>query len=150
MITIKQINEFLAPKKLIVAGVSRDEKKFGNLVFKDLINKGYDVCPVNRNADEIDHVKCYNKVTDIPDGYDKLLIITPKDQTMDILIQAKEKGIDHIWIQQSSENKEVLNFIKKENINAIYKKCVFMFTEPVTGGHKFHRRIVKFFGGYPK
>jgi len=150
MVTLNQINDFLGPKKMAVAGVSRDDKKFGNLVYKSLLEKGYDVCPINPMTEKIDEEKCYPSVLELPDGYNRLYIVTPKNKTIEVLEQAAKKGIKFIWIQSKSETKEALAFAREKGIDTIYKKCMFMFTEPVEGGHKFHRTIVKFFGGYPK
>jgi len=150
MVTIEQINNFLATKKLAMAGVSRDSKKFGNMVFKSLIEKGFEVCPINPLANEIDDVKCYSSVKEIPVGFDRLLIVTPENKTMQVVQDAFEKGIKLIWIQQKSENKEILQFAREKGFDVIYKKCIYMFAEPVSGGHKFHRTIAKIFGSYPK
>jgi predicted CoA-binding protein len=47
MVTKKIIEEFLGPRKLAIAGVSGNSKKFGYLVFRDLKANGYEVYPVN-------------------------------------------------------------------------------------------------------
>ena len=54
MITKAQINEFYSQSPIALIGVSRDKKKFGYMVFKELKNKGYKVVPVNSSADIID------------------------------------------------------------------------------------------------
>ena len=150
MVTLNQIEDFLVEKKLAIAGVSRNSKKFGYLVFKHLRERGYDICPINPNADNIDDLKCFTSVKEIPDLYDRLLIVTQVNNTIDVLKEAIDRGIKKIWIQNKSENKEVLKLAEEKNIDVIYKKCIFMFVEPVEGGHKFHRTIVKFFGSFPK
>lgn len=40
MTTLNDITEFLAPKKLAIAGASRNPKKFGGIVFTELKKKG--------------------------------------------------------------------------------------------------------------
>ena len=149
MVTLNQIENFLSEKRLAIAGVSRDSKKFGHLVFKHLREHGYDLCPINPNTDKIDDFKCYTSVKEIPELYDRLLIVTPVSKTQDVLKEAIERGIKQIWIQNKSENMDVIKLAKEKNIDIIYKKCIFMFAEPVEAGHKFHRAIAKFFGSYP-
>jgi hypothetical protein len=150
MVSMEQINSFLTPKKLAIAGVSRDKKKFGYMVFKDLVEKGFDICPINPAAEEIDNIKCYKSVNEIPEEYKNLFIVTPVEKTMQIIEEAYKKGIKNIWVQQHSESRESLLFAKEKKMNVIYKRCIFMFAGPVTGGHKFHRFLVKLFGSYPK
>jgi len=149
-VTKKQIDEFLQGKKLAIAGVSRSEKKFGHQVFKELRAKGYSAIPINPNTDTIDGEPCFKHVTDLPSGVDSLLILTPKDQTDEILREAIRKGIKNIWVQQMSDTKETLKIAEEYQKEIIFGKCIFMFSEPVGSIHKFHRTLVKFFGGLPK
>jgi len=146
----ESINQFLAPKKLAVAGASRNTKKFGYAVFNELRQKGFDVCPVNPNADLIDGVTSYKSVMELPAGYEKLFIVTPKNETDVIIKQAAEKGIKHIWIQQMSNSPESSKIAKEHGIELIEKECIFMFAEPVNSVHKFHRFLWKVFGQLPK
>lgn len=144
------INKFLADKKFAIAGVSTNEKKFGYVVFKELRDKGFDICPINPKVNEIDGVKCYPSVNDIPESYDKLFIVTPKDTTDIILKEASEKGIKQVWIQQMANTKESSSIARNLGIELIEKECIFMFAEPVKSIHKFHRTLRKLFGMMPK
>ena len=150
MTTLTQVQGFLANKKLIVAGASATEKKFGNMIFKKLIEKGFDVIPVNPNTKEISGYISFETVSEVPEEYTKLYIVTPKSQTDAIIKEAAAKGIKDIWVQQSSDTPETRGIAKELGINLIDKKCMFMFLEPVTSIHKFHKAIVKLFGSYPK
>ena len=144
------ISQFLAPKKMAIAGVSRNTKKFGYAIFNELRQKGFDICPVNPNADEIDGVKCYKSISELPAEFEKLFVVTPKNETDLILKQASEKGIKHIWVQQMSDSKETSRIAKENGIELIDKECIFMFAEPVTSVHKFHRLIWNIFGKMPR
>lgn len=150
MTTLNEIQKFLEPKKLAVAGASRNPKKFGGTIFKELKEKGFELYPVNPNADEIQGVKCFKTIADLPSDVGHLYIVTPKTQTQEIVNAAVEKGIKMIWIQQKSETPEAVKTAEDAGIQLIYNKCIFMFVEPVTGPHSFHRFFTKLFGGYPK
>ncbi|MFC2151492.1 CoA-binding protein [Bacteroidota bacterium] len=146
----ESIKKFLAPKKIAIAGVSANTKKFGYAVFNELKQKGYDICPINPKLDEVEGVKCYKSVADIPNDYEKLFIVTPKSATDSILTEAAEKGIKHIWVQQTSNTKGTVQLAKEKDIELIHKECIFMFANPVNSIHKFHKVIWKFFGLLPK
>ncbi|HAF29609.1 MAG TPA: hypothetical protein DCG75_11220 [Bacteroidales bacterium] len=146
----QSIEEFLAPKKMAIAGVSANTKKFGYAIFNELKQKGYDICPINPKLDELKGIKCYKSVADIPGEYEKLFIVTPKSSTDEILKQAAKKGIKHIWIQQTANTKESATIAKENNIDLIEKECIFMFANPVNSIHKFHKTIWKIFGLLPK
>lgn len=148
--SLQQIKDFFAGNKIAIAGVSRYKNKFGYSVFKDLKEKGVEVIPINPNAKSIDNVTCLNDVTELPNNVNSLLIITPKHETDKVLKAAINKGIKNIWVQQMSETENSLKIAEEYQKEVIFKKCVYMFAEPVTGGHKFHRFFVKLFGAYPK
>ena len=150
MSTISNIQEFLVSKKMAIAGVSRDKKKFGYQVFSDLKEKGFEIYPINPKAETINGSKCYGSVSELPEGIENLLIITPKDQTEAIVSEGISKGIKNIWIQQMSESEESIELAKKNGINVISHYCIYMFADPVKGFHKFHRTLAKVFGKYPR
>lgn len=150
MTTLNQIQKFMAPKKLAIAGVSRNPKKFGGSIFTELKNKGFDLYPINPNADEIQGVKCYKSVADLPADVKHLHIVTRKNETAAVVAEAVKKGMEMIWIQQSSDTPEAIKIAEDAKIQLISHKCIMMFSEPVNSVHKFHRSIVKLFGGYPR
>ena len=148
-VTRQQIQNFLEKKTIAMAGVSRNPNKFGYQVFKELRAKGYEIIPINPNADSIDEVQCYADVGDIPGEVESLLIMTPKDKTDKILRDAIKRGIKHIWVQQMSETEETLKVAEEFQQEIIHRKCIFMFAEPVAGAHKFHRVLLKVFHALP-
>ncbi|MFW5822855.1 MAG: CoA-binding protein [Tangfeifania sp.] len=150
MTTLNEIQQFLAPKKMAIAGVSRNPKKFGGSVFRELKEKGFELFPINQNADEIQGIKCYKSVSDLPEDIKHLFIVTPKASTASVAGEAISKGMDMIWIQQYSDTPEAVEAIQQAGIPLIHKKCILMFADPVKGPHNFHRFLVKVFGGYPK
>jgi hypothetical protein len=150
MVSKKDIRDFLEPKKLAIAGVSRNPKKFGRAVFDGLKKIGYTVFPVNPNTADIDGEKCYASVKDLPDEVRHLIIVTPKKDTDSVLREAIGRGITHVWVQQMSETRETPRIAKESHVELITNKCIFMFADPVKGIHKFHRTIVGIFGMLPK
>lgn len=150
MTTLNEIQDFLAPKKMAIAGASRNPKKFGGSIFKELLEKGFELYPINPNTDEVQGVKCYKSVAEMPPDVTNLFIVTPKAETNQIVEAAIKKGVKTIWIQQMSETPEAIKMAEDAGISVISKKCMFMFADPVKGPHAIHRFFTKLFGGYPK
>ena len=145
---MNDVARFLSAGKYAVAGVSRDPKKFGSVVFKTLREKGMDVVPVNPNSDEIFGQKCYRSVSDIPSDVKGVILMTPKEETLGVARSAINRGIKDIWVQQGAETKETISELEKEDINLISKECIMMFWKP-DGMHSFHRFLKKIFGRLP-
>lgn len=144
------IEAFLAPKKLALAGISRNPKKFGHAAFTELKKKGYEVYPVHPSATEIDGVLCYPSVESLPAGITHLVSMVPKDQTTAVVRAALDRGINNIWIQQMSETPEAIQLAQERNAGLVIKTCILMHITPVKGVHAFHRGLLKLFGKLPK
>jgi len=78
MLTLKEAApEFLAKKRVAVTGVSRKpENHGGNLVYQRLRQRGYEVFPVNPNADQVEGDRCFHDLKSIPGGIDAVVIAT--------------------------------------------------------------------------
>lgn len=148
MATKIQIEQFLAAKTIAMAGVSRNPKKFGYDTFTDLRKKGLNLIPVNPNAEEIGGIKAYKSINDLPEGIESLVVMTPKQETANVVMQAREKGIKNIWIQQMSETPEAIKALEGSGTNLITNQCIRMYQNP-SGIHKFHFSLKKFFGRLP-
>jgi len=149
MVTLKQINDFIDSQPIAMVGVSRNPKKFGYAAFKELKEKGMKIIPVNPEADQIMGEKSYPNVKALPSEVNGIIILTKKEKTAAIVREAKEKGINHIWIQQMADSKEALNELNSSGINFITGECILMHYKPHSI-HKFHGRLKKFFGLFPK
>jgi len=56
--TRESIEKFLQLKKISVVGVSRNKDKFGNMLYRELKNSGYQVMAVNPNVDLVEGDHC--------------------------------------------------------------------------------------------
>jgi predicted CoA-binding protein len=145
---MKDVARFLSLGKYAVAGVSRDPKKFGIQMFKDLRKKGMDAVPVNPKTDTIDGMRCYGSVSELPSDIQGVIFMTPKEETLSVAREAIAHGIKDFWIQQGAETKSIISELEKENVNLINNECIMMFWKP-NGVHSFHRFLKKIFGGLP-
>ncbi len=144
------IKTFLESGKLAIAGVSRDEKKFGYAVLKKLKETEHDLYLVHPDTDTLHGEPCYRNVSLLPGDIGGLLIITPKTQTLGVVEDAVKKGIPNLWIQQMSETPESIDYALANKVNLVTKQCILMFAEPVEGFHKFHRNLKKWFWMLPR
>jgi predicted CoA-binding protein len=149
MTTQASVEGFLAEKTLAIAGVSRDGKGFGNSVLKDLTGKGYEVLPVHPEAEEVGGVQCSPSLAELPKEVGGLILVVPPDQTARLVREAKDVGIDRVWMQQGAESAEAVEFCQENGIDAVHGECIMMFAQP-TGFHRFHRWLWGVFGKLPE
>jgi uncharacterized protein len=143
------IKEFLEPKSFAFVGLSRDPKKFSRSVFKELIAKGYEIYPVNPNMDDVEGVKCFHDVAELPENVKHGLFMTPKANTAGAVENAVHHRFTHIWIQQGAETKEAVEIANQNSVKLVQGACIMMHANP-GGVHKFHRMLSKLFGVFPK
>lgn len=146
-----KISDFLSKSETIaVVGVSElNKKKFGRYIFDQLKTKGYNVIPVNKRAQFIDGEPSYHSISDLPQECKRVIIVTPKTETVPMVEQAIKKGVKNIWIQNESWNSDVIHVDGIDSTSLIHHQCVMMFAQPVGGIHGFHRFLKKLGGGLP-
>ncbi len=150
MVTRKLIDDFLALNSFAVVGVSRSGKKFGNSVFRILRERGKKVFAVNRLAEKVEGERCFARLQDLPEKVDGVVIAVAPKEAESVVKEAAETGIRRVWIQQGSETRRSIQFCEQYGLDAVYGKCIIMFSEPVESFHKFHRWCLKVLGKLPK
>lgn len=141
------IEDFISSKKIAIVGMSRSEKKFGNMACRELRSKGYDIFPVHPEAKEIEGIACYPNLQALDGKVDALWIAIPPKNVPLVLEEAAKIGLKKIWLQQGAWSKEVQNSIDQLGLQVISKKCILMYAPPVRSFHKFHRAVKGIFGG---
>ncbi len=148
------IEDFLAQKRIAVAGVSRSEQGApANLIYRKLKEAGYRVFAVNPNAATVEDDPCYASLKAIPEPVDGVVISTRPEAGEEIVRQCAELGISRVWMHRSfgqgSVSDAAVDFCHKHNIAVIPGGCPMMFCPPVDFGHKCIRWFLKMTGGLP-
>ena len=99
-----RVHDFLAQKRIAVAGVSRDNSHHpvGNLIYRRLKKTGHDVFPVNPNMPTFEGDPCYPDLSSIPGGVDGVVIITRPETTERIVRECNDAGVRRVWMHQST------------------------------------------------
>jgi len=107
-----------------VIGASRDPRKYGYQVYKDLKSAGYKVYPINPNAAEILGDKCYSSLESLPVKPDVVDVVVPPKVTEHIVEICKKLGITKVWMQPGSESEKAIKFCEENGIDVVYGVCV--------------------------
>jgi len=148
------VKDFLAQKRIAVAGVSRDTNQAANTVYKKLRGAGYQVFALNPNAQEVEGDACYPDLKALPEKADGIVISTPPEAADQIVRQCAEVGISRVWLHRSfgegSVSPTAVKFCEENNISVIAGGCPMMFCKPVDFGHTCMRWALRLTGGLPK
>ena len=153
-----KVEDFLAQKRIAVAGVSHDNSRHpvGNLIYHRLKTTGHDVFPVNPHLATFEGDSCYPDVASIPGGVDGVVVITRPEATEQIVRQCGEAGIKQVWMHQSfaksgtSVSPAAVQYCNEHGINVIAGACPMMYGRGADFGHKCMRWMLGVTGGLPK
>jgi len=120
----EQLERFIGADCWAVVGASEDRSKFGNLIFRELVSRGKRVYPVNPNASEVEGYACYPDLKSVPEKVDRVLIVVPPKQGVDVVKQALEIGITSVWFQPGAESEEAIEYCKEHGMEVIAGHCI--------------------------
>ena len=106
-------------KVVAVVGASSDRGKFGNKALRAFRAEGYIVVPVNPNEAEVEGMKTYATVLDVPQAIDMATVYVPPEIGITLLPQFEQKGIPEIWMNPGAESDELLAEARRRKLNVI-------------------------------
>ena len=152
--TLRQVEGFLALKRIAVVGVSRDPKQISYTLWQELRQRRYDAVPVNPAATEIDGVRCYPSVTEIVPPVDGALIITTPAVAEQVLEQCAAAGIGKVWLYGGlgggATTEQTVRAAEVLGLEAVAGMCPYMFLPGTPFFHGLHGFVKKVTGSYPK
>lgn len=148
-------SEFLSHRRIAVTGVSREaDGHGGNVVYKRLRERGYDVFPVNPNADEVEGDACYQDLRSIPGGVEGVVIATRPEIADETMRECADLGIERVWMHRGpgagSVSETAAAYGREHGIAVIDGGCPCMFGPTADFGHKAMRLVFTLTGNVPK
>ena len=144
-----KVDDFLAHKRIAVAGVSREEghHPVSHLIYERLKKTGHEVFAVNPLMATFQGDRCYPNLQAIPGGVDGVVIITRPEVTDQIVHDCTVAGVRRVWMHQSfakgsSVSREAVDYCHEHGISVIAGACPMMFGEGVDFGHRCMRWIL--------
>lgn len=123
--------EKLKEKNTVIAliGASNDKNKYGNKIYRDLKNKGYNVTPINPKEDTIEGDKAYASIEMMEKLPDIANFVVPPPIAMKIAQHLVGLGIKHLWFQPGSESNELEAWLKNnDGIKYLINSCIMVET----------------------
>jgi uncharacterized protein len=152
-----KVNDFLAQKRIAVAGVSRSggHHPVGNLIYRRLKTTGHDVFAVNPHMQTFEGDRCYPDLKSIPGGVDGVVIITRPEVTEQIVHDCADAGVRRVWMHQSmarngsSVSPAAVNYCREHDMSVIAGACPMMYGPGTDVPHTCMRWLLRLTGGLP-
>lgn len=123
--TDEEIRKFYIFRNIAVVGMSRDPAKEAHSVPKYMIERGYNIIPVNPLASEILGRRTYSRISDIKPQVDIIDIFRPSKDILPVVEDSiKKHGIRVIWLQQGIHNVEAEKIALDNKIEVVFNRCI--------------------------
>jgi predicted CoA-binding protein len=152
----ERIDDFLAQRRIAVAGVSATRSLPGSLIYHKLKETGHEVVAILPGTTSYEGDPCYPDVGSIPGGVDGLVIATRPELCTALVQQAVDAGVPRVWMHESmahggtSVSVEGIALCKEHGIKLIAGACPMMYCQPVDFGHRCMCWLMKVTGGLPE
>jgi predicted CoA-binding protein len=91
-------------KVVAVIGASSDRRKFGNRAVRAFQQQGYTVVPINPNEREVEGLKAYASVLDVPGPIDMASFYVQPEVGEAVIEDVARKGIAEVWLNPGAES----------------------------------------------
>ena len=92
------------PKVVAVVGASSNRSKFGNRAVRAFQQQGYTVVPINPHETEVEGLKAYASVLDVPGTVDMASLYVPPEIGVQVIEEIARKGIAEVWLNPGAES----------------------------------------------
>jgi uncharacterized protein len=124
------MNEFferdpVMSNNVAVLGASDKEDRYSNMAVKLLIERGYEVFPINPAYEEIDGVRCYKAILDIEQPVDTLTVYMSPARLRILIPDIIAKKPRRVIFNPGSEDGQVEELLTDHGIETI-KACTLV------------------------
>jgi len=123
--TDEEIRKIYNFRNIAVVGMSRDPAKPAHLVPKYMMERGYNIIPVNPIANEILGRRTYAYVSDIKSQIDIIDVFRPSKDVYQVVEDSiKKPGISVIWLQEGIHDVEAEKIALDNKIDVVFNRCI--------------------------
>jgi acetyl coenzyme A synthetase (ADP forming)-like protein len=133
------LEPFFNPGGVAVVGASEKKTSIGGVIFRNLLKPGFKgrAYPVNPRASEVLGIKCYDRLTAIPDPVDLAILATPAGLAPNLMADCEAKTVKAVVIisggfkETGAEGayleEQVVSIARRAGIRVIGPNCVGIY-----------------------
>ncbi|RPJ45261.1 MAG: CoA-binding protein [Candidatus Latescibacterota bacterium] len=104
---------------IAIIGASTNRDKFGNKAVRAYVKQGYTVYPVTPSADEVEGLKAYKSIRDIPGEVELASLYVPPPVGLKVLGEIAEKKVREVYVNPGAESDELIEKARELGLRAI-------------------------------
>ena len=102
-----------------LVGATTNQAKYGYRALKDLSNAGFSIVGVNPNYQEIEGIKIYPTLKEVPQKPEVVIFVVPLEVGLKILDEVAELDIKKVWFQPGAESEAIRIKAKELKLEAM-------------------------------
>lgn len=111
-----------------VVGASNNPRKFGNIIVRNLLGKGFSVVPIHPVEKQVEGLTCYASILDVPGKLDIVDFVVPPAAALGVLEQMSGLPHDAVWFQDGSFDDAVLTRAAELFPLVVSHACIMVVT----------------------
>lgn len=120
-----ELRRILGNNRVAVVGASTSYEKAAHIVPAYLQRHGYEIIPVNPNADEIFGKRASGSLADVAESIDIVDIFRPSEEVPEIVDQALARDdVKVIWMQLGIRNDETAQKTEAAGLDVVQDRCM--------------------------
>lgn len=109
---------------IAVVGASRYEEKAAHRIPRYLSQQGYEIIPVNPNADEVLGERAADSLEEVAADVDVVNVFRPAEEAPGIARQAAQIGAEVLWLQQGIVSEEAASIARDAGLTVVMDRCM--------------------------
>lgn len=109
-----------------VVGATDSPGKYGGIIYRDLKRRGVKVLAVNPHRSEVDGDPAYPDLRSLPVEPDIVNMVVPPAEGLGVVREAKELGLNQVWLQPGSEDPDLVDFLDGEDFHWLADACIMV------------------------
>ncbi len=114
----------LSAKTIACVGVSSNEEKVSNEIYRYLRDHGYHMIPVNPTASEILGDKCYPDLSAVPEKVEVVQIFRRAEDVPPVVEAAIQIGAQAVWMQEGIVNEAAAATAEAAGLKVVMDHCM--------------------------
>lgn len=127
------LNRVFAPQSLALVGVPRGAKS-GKVFLQGILEQGFPgpIYPIHPTANDIDGLKAYNSLLQVPGPVDMVIVMSPKETVLNVLHECARKQVKAVVLYTSgfSELGDTNGRLEEKRMCALAREAGFRLIGP--------------------
>lgn len=120
------IRNMLKGRRIAVVGMTADPNRAGNYVPAFLRQRGKEIVPVNPKYSEVDGLKSYPALADVPGQIDVVLVFRRPEFCAQVAEEAAAVRAGGLWLQSGIYSDEAKRIAEEAGMNFVQGRCMMV------------------------